>query len=208
MEPDTIELIGQLVAATTGGAGAIWSFWRFALKPILVKIRHYFNVLEKVSGVLEKSEEQRILIENEIKGIRDELTVNGGKSLRDAVNRIEDSIKCVQHSWRYFADRNGKPVLEADEDGMVVWANAAFLHLSGLMLEDVVNYGWLAAVYPSDRERVQKDWLDAVQERRIFQSFFHIRNIRTGELVSVKAQMYKNNACTACGYFLFVDKLD
>jgi PAS domain S-box-containing protein len=57
------------------------------------------------------------------------------------------------------ADRAPLPMLCADADGLVTYANPAWLALAAVPLGQAVGRDWLEVVHPDDRERVKAAWL-------------------------------------------------
>jgi diguanylate cyclase (GGDEF)-like protein/PAS domain S-box-containing protein len=58
----------------------------------------------------------------------------------------------------------------SDKAGRCLYANAAYLEITGLPLEQARGARWSASLHPGDRERANAEWLDAVRARRPFQT--------------------------------------
>ena len=57
-----------------------------------------------------------------------------------------------------------------DTVGRCLYANAAYLQITGLTQEQARGAGWSRSLLPADRERANTEWLDAVRARRPFQT--------------------------------------
>src|SRR5438552_1200123 len=57
-------------------------------------------------------------------------------------------------------------IFETDAAGGYLWVNRRWSEMTGLSLERATGRGWLAAVHPDDRARVETDWYGAVHAGR------------------------------------------
>lgn len=58
----------------------------------------------------------------------------------------------------------------SDRAGRCIYANAAYLEITGLTHEQARGARWSGSIHPDDRERVNAEWLDAVRARQPFQA--------------------------------------
>jgi diguanylate cyclase (GGDEF)-like protein/PAS domain S-box-containing protein len=63
----------------------------------------------------------------------------------------------------------------ADRAGRCLYANAAYLEITGLTHEQARGARWSGSLHPDDRERVNAEWLDAVLARQAFQAEVRVR---------------------------------
>jgi diguanylate cyclase (GGDEF)-like protein/PAS domain S-box-containing protein len=63
----------------------------------------------------------------------------------------------------------------ADRAGRCLYANAAYLEITGLTHEQARGTRWSGSLHPDDRERVNAEWLDAVLARQAFQAEVRVR---------------------------------
>lgn len=174
----------DIVAIVTGlvTLGGIW--WGFVkwLLPILRKVGKSFHQLDLIAS---------------------EFRVNGGSSLRDAINRLEDNVKGVREDalkmearqWAIIATLKD-PIFESNQQGLCVRANPSYLALVERTMEDVIGNGWENILHPDDRIRVWQEWNDAVERQRTFESSYKIKS-STGTLYQVN--------CVAYPYFSAID---
>jgi diguanylate cyclase (GGDEF)-like protein/PAS domain S-box-containing protein len=58
----------------------------------------------------------------------------------------------------------------SDSVGRCIYANAAYLVITGLTLEKARGARWSGSLHPDDRERANAEWLNAIQARQPFQT--------------------------------------
>jgi PAS domain-containing protein len=103
-----------------------------------------------------------------------EFKPNGGSSLRDAINKIQDTIVIVDaRQWAIVAGLRD-PMWESDADGGCVRANRALLDLVQRDFDEMAGSG------------VWADWLSAVQRKRTFECTYHVIN-KAGQKFNVNA---------------------
>ena len=59
-------------------------------------------------------------------------------------------------------------IFQTDTDGARTFVNDRWCELAGMRRDRALGEGWLAAVHPDDRARVENEWSTAVDERRDF----------------------------------------
>lgn len=106
--------------------------------------------------------------------VREQLTMNGGKSLRDIVMRLES----LQHRQRadlqaYFSllTANNVAMWETDEKGAFTWVNGIYKAWTGTGDEDLLGEAWLGSVLHSDRALILQGWQEAIRDKRDFESY-------------------------------------
>jgi len=127
-------------------------------------------------------------LKEKTKGILEEVKTNGGKSLKDAVvslktdtDIIRTELKEVTGSVNFIIARQwavlnttDQAVFETDVDGYCIRANRAYLDICGRPFDEIKGNGWKITVHPLDREFVTKEWQNAVNEKRNFESSFRV----------------------------------
>lgn len=104
-----------------------------------------------------------------------EITTNGGSSLKDAVNRIEDGL--IRQGGRInllLTMDDAAAVFETDGAGLCIWVSPAHQRLTGRPMDEVMGWGWIAAIHEDDADHVRQSWRSAVEDRRAFISRFRI----------------------------------
>lgn len=166
-----VEFYGAVVAGLGAIAALIKlmrSFWRW-FRP------RFGAFLWRVSGL---SELERTVIECDavheelITGIRSllaELRPNGGQSIRDVVNRIENhQIRLDERSKAIMQENSVVAIFETDEIGQCIWVNRKYQRVAGRSLDEVRGYGWVNSIHPDDRAMVEQEWERCVKEKRQF----------------------------------------
>jgi PAS domain S-box-containing protein len=153
--PKWAELVGFLILC--GGA------WRFVLLPLGRGVRKVDQVINGLSVSLP------ILID-----IAKEFKPNGGNSLRDVVDRIEErQAFCDPRHCALYSQLN-LAVFEANEHGAYKFVSTRWCELTGLIPQQASGDGWINSIHPDDRERVMKEWRNSVAEQREFTLNFRI----------------------------------
>jgi len=104
-----------------------------------------------------------------------ELKTNGGSSLKDAINRIEDRL--VRMDGRVNLMLTGEDAVaafEADHEGLCIWISPAHQKLTGRGLDEVKGRGWFSFIHDDDCDHVREAWLSAVTGGWPFSTRFRI----------------------------------
>lgn len=151
-----------ILTTIAGAATAIVTFYKAVIRPILKA----FKKIKETVTLIEK--------------LHDEFKPNGGSSLRDAVNRIEEKILCEQGARRVLSMALDVGVFECDADGLCLWVNQYYTTITGLSPFEARNFGWINAVDIRDRDGVVEQWDLAIKHKRIFQMEYKLVNILNG----------------------------
>jgi len=106
--------------------------------------------------------------------VREQLSLNGGKSLRDIVLRLEGAQQRQRADLQaYFSllTANNVAMWEADEKGSFAWVNGLYKAWTGTGDEDLLGEAWLGSVYHSDRALILQGWQEAIRDKRDFESY-------------------------------------
>ena len=90
--------------------------------------------------------------------------------------------------FQALADCSPFGIFHTDSDGAAVYANAAWLEISGLDAQETLGHGWSKVIHPDDRERVVSAWKTTIDSGRDFDITYRVLR-PDGELrhVHVKA---------------------
>jgi PAS domain-containing protein len=118
-----------------------------------------------------------------VKKILYQVTNNGGKSMKDSIDKMEGSIdkilvnqtinvKRTQLLWEH----NNQGYYECDADtGACTYANEILCDLFGLPLADFLGFGWLGVIETqSERNRIYQSWLAAVRDNIPYSEEYYI----------------------------------
>lgn len=153
------EYVAALVGTGTIGAAS----FRYIFRP--------------VSDRIEKAHKERseiLKIVPLVEGISKEFSTNGGSSLRDSVNRIENKIHRLGQADHIAMEMSDRAYFETDRSGLCSWVNDAYIHLTGLQRDECIGNGWINAVYPADRYPVRKEWESCYDDKRNFQMQYRV----------------------------------
>jgi PAS domain-containing protein len=100
--------------------------------------------------------------------IYQEVTPNGGSSLKDSVNRIETRQIIQEQRQHAYASHLSTPIFETDATGACTWANKAYLDFVDANPEDIMGHGWINFIDYEDQHRVAESWASAIRDKRAF----------------------------------------
>jgi len=108
--------------------------------------------------------------------IKQEITTNGGGSLKDVVCKLGDSCQRIEHGQKIIEQRtkaalhyNSTALFETDSTGKVVWTNEPFYELTGQHLSDVKGYDWLTYIHEEEREDLFMEFQSCLDMSRKFE---------------------------------------
>lgn len=149
------ELIGK-IAAVLGSLAAIW---RFLVKPMIETFRNISSMYLRVEELVKQME------------------ANGGSTLRDSLNRIERMIYLLDERQKILLGMVPYGIVETDERGRVTYVNRTYLAWTGRGEDEVHGDGWSNSVHPEDRERIRREWTEAVREQRAYEGRFRMLDV-------------------------------
>ena len=101
-----------------------------------------------------------------------QLEANAGKSMRDAVDRIEASIVVVDARTAVMSaiqtaqiDSADHGIVYADLSGRLTWANRTFRRWVGKEGPELLGDGWMQVIHADDLFLVTFGWAEAVRRR-------------------------------------------
>jgi PAS domain-containing protein len=100
-----------------------------------------------------------------IKQIHDELSPNGGLSVRDTIHRIE----AFQIAG---LELTGKAFYRAGPDGAWTMSSYRLATLIGVGADRLIGHGWISMIDQDDRDRIRSEWESSIDDRREFYGRF------------------------------------
>lgn len=91
---------------------------------------------------------------------------------------MTEEVRHREAEWQAMSEASPLGIFRADAGGAYVYANPRYEQLFGIAATAALGDGWLAAVHPEDRARVQGDW-NAVVEGRSSEMAGTYRVLRT-----------------------------
>jgi PAS domain S-box-containing protein len=166
-----------------GGLGAIGGYLKFCHKRLKAAQRWCGRFLD-APNVVARLEAQ--------------MKVESGKTLIEEITWLRSSLDSIRaHVATETAAR--RAIMQCDEDaffeanmkGAVLWANTAFLVMTGRKLEQITGFNWRNAIHGHYREAVVENWMSSVRDGTDFSDRFRV--IRPDEsVVSVRCEAYCN----------------
>ncbi len=169
-------VIGALVAA-----GAIWGksrkflfkgiefLWRCT--PIAVvgaMDKNQQQTLEAIKSLRSTQKEQG----NQITNIESELQANG-------LGSVKDVVTLWGTEWRQAFHDSLRIKFVCDIAGRNVYVSRGFIDMVGLESEDdLLGESWQSFVDPEDKERYDREWHEAFEQRRRLITNFRWRNVK------------------------------
>ncbi len=93
----------------------------------------------------------------------------------------EEKIRESELLFYTLAQSSPVGIFRTRADGYTTYVNPKWSQLSGLSFEAALGDGWLKAVHPDDREKIAKEWEDALKNKR--QSNVEYRFLTAGNKV-------------------------
>lgn len=184
---ESINKILEFIVGSVTVIGFLYGGW----KMIIVPVRKVYISIQN----MEKTQYSEVL--PVINSIKNQFSVNSGKSIMDRISRIDDNTRLAELRSKLIASNLvATCMLEFDKDGELTWANKAFLDLSGLPLDQIKNNGWFVCVSEDDRERVWDLWKHSLQAKIPFESEFEIKNQLNHQHKQVKCVVQPHKSIT------------
>lgn len=187
----SIDSSEKLLGLLTAVAAALYSLWRYVVRPLV-------NYVKKVNHTTEAfSKAIPVLMD-----IAKEFSPNGGNSLRDVVNEIKKQTLYTIGIDRLIIDSLKYCYFECDAHGKYTYVSRRWLDLSGLRPEDAVGDGWINAIHPDDRKSAYEEWSNSVIDKRAYDHTYRVKNSTTGisTLLHGKSIVVKNKTGHILGY--------
>lgn len=96
------------------------------------------------------------------------------------LKRAEEALRRSVERFRALVDASAQTVWSADEQGAVNEDSPPWRSLTGQSLDEWLGWGWLTGVHEDDRERVEREWLEAVRSKRPYETELRLRHEGSG----------------------------
>src|SRR5437763_5495874 len=91
----------------------------------------------------------------------------------------EEAVRRSEERYRSLVQAGAQVVWVTTPTGEIAEDSPEWRWITGQSLEEYLGSGWLDAVHPEDRERVERDWADCVQAGKVFDNRYRVRT-KTG----------------------------
>ena len=112
----------------------------------------------------------------------------------------DDDSRRQELRFRALADAVPVGIFLANSDGRVMYTNGLWKSITGLSANDAIVRGWIGAVHPDDRARVQFTWNRAMTNAIPFESEFRCVNGATVTWIVAHAVTFHNEHGERAGY--------
>jgi PAS domain S-box-containing protein len=89
--------------------------------------------------------------------------------------RVEQELKTNERRYRSFLGTISSIVWTTDSVGAIVDTNPSWLKFTGQTLEEGINWGWLNAIHPDDREHTARVWGEALVSKNLYETQYRLR---------------------------------
>jgi PAS domain S-box-containing protein len=91
----------------------------------------------------------------------------------------EEAVRRSEERYRSLVQAGAQVVWVTTPTGEIAEDSPEWRWITGQTAEEYQGSGWLEAIHPEDRERVERDWRDCVQTGKVFDSRYRVRT-KTG----------------------------
>ena len=88
----------------------------------------------------------------------------------------EEEIRNSRDFYLKLLDDFPNPVWRSDIEGNCNYFNKAWLSLTGKSIDENIGYGWTSWLHPEDKERVLKEYSDAIKSQKSFTCEFRLKD--------------------------------
>lgn len=157
--------------------------WRLG-KRIFSSMKQLLEAKAGLPALLDKLSK----LESAIAKIGGEVCPNGGHSLRDAIDRIEQKQHYHEQRTKLLLSHSSYGSWESDPRGNLIWASDILLRMAGVTMSEIQGASWANIVSPNERAGVFDEWSAAVEQQRNYRQHYHLVNNLTGKIVYVEAR--------------------
>lgn len=163
MMTDITLVCGAIATASTLG----YQFHIRVVVPSLEALKGIRISVNTLAELVPIAQELKKLVPT-VQGLVAEMSPNGGDSMRDSLDRIENGLAHNRNVSRTLLQTADFAYLETDHEGRCLWANEQYLHLVSTRLDELQGYGWYNVIAVSERETVSSEWAKARLEGKTF----------------------------------------
>lgn len=192
--------IAILIGLGTIG-GVCWRYgFKFAIKKYKMYKEHQILVNKLIAQIP--------VLESTLNKIHAQLIPNGGSSLCDSVNRIEN--------LQIYSDQKQKAIINSlavgywisNKDGECTEVGLALCLITDRIEAQMLGNNWINCVYIKDKERVFDQWQLAIEQGTNFkEEYYMVRNDGHYQRVTGTAYMLTDKKGEVAGYFGTLNKI-
>ena len=160
------------LAAISAIISGVIVIYKKAIKPMVRAISNLYKTMEKIDKIF------------------DELTPNGGTSIKDKIDHIDINLSLFQQVQEAMAADTKAALFRTDSLGNCVYVNRTYTRTVGLNVSEILGHGWQNAIAEEDREKVVAEWYKSVKENREYSQEFRFET-PDGVQTRCKCRSYK-----------------
>lgn len=153
----TVSQVGDFFTAANLTLAAIVIFGGYFLN-IAARLKPYTSITQDIQE-----------LKTTVKGISEQFQNNGGKSLKDQMDKLEQTSLTILQRQRWILDNRDEPIFETDAKGNFKWANDSLIRLTDRLFKDLENNNWINALCESTRNEINESWQEAISNHRNFE---------------------------------------
>lgn len=187
-----------IIASVLGSVWAIHKFLGKHIKECFSRIIYMFNA--KAAAQETNTKLDNIMLQ---------LVPNGGSSIKDSLNRIEDKQHFLGSFLKTQLNTHAKALFEANADGECTWVNRTHSRMTGFQNAEVMGHGWANVIAPECRTNFKRLWeLNVATGAEFDEDVWYIKpDGRTRYKVHVHAYIIQNRDGGPAGYLGEVTEL-
>lgn len=184
MDWNVVIEIGKVVGGAAVALAAIWKVAPKIWKSMCGWIMNDLNL-------------QITKMSEDITFIVSELRLNGGTSVKDAINRNEATLLRIEANLSLANERQRARMLdtpemifETDVNGDCVWVNRTYTRTVQRAMPELLGKGWVNGIASDEREGVVSEWYKSVEEDREFEMDFSFQT-PDGIMIPITCRSYR-----------------
>ncbi len=87
----------------------------------------------------------------------------------------QEAVRRSEERYRSLVQAGAQVVWVTTPTGQIAEDSPEWRWITGQTLEEYLGNGWLDAIHPEDRERVEREWRECVQAGKVFDSRYRVR---------------------------------
>ncbi len=87
----------------------------------------------------------------------------------------EEALRRSEERYRSLVQAGAQVVWVTTPTGKIAEDSPEWRWITGQTVDEYLGSGWLDAIHPEDRERVEREWLDCVDSGKVFDSRYRVR---------------------------------
>ncbi len=91
------------------------------------------------------------------------------------LTEVTQALAKSEQRYRSLVRASSSLVWIADTEGHATWRDADWKTFTGQSTDEYLGVGWISAVHPDDRKRIQGIWDEAITARRVFDCEFRLK---------------------------------